>query len=159
MSVSAIETVRGQFKTALETITTPTYRNDIVEVRESLLTVPGECPTITILFNGKTKLIPLDTAYTAFEITVPFTLVCDIEGDTDTGTTSDLILSKDSLLHDIMRVLIGLCKSQISETVRWNIVREDGITSTDVFPIKDSKTKGTFDVSGTIHIRGQGTSL
>jgi hypothetical protein len=160
MPSSAIETVRAQFKTALETIAGGTYRNTVKEVRESLLTIPGECPAITILFNGKVKFEPKDSACTAWDIYVPFTLVCDVWANTPTGTVSELIKAKDSLLHDITRVLISLYIAEINDaSLRWNVVVADGIQSTDVFPIKDNKNKGTFDVYGTIHIRALTTSI
>lgn len=152
MSVSALETVRAQFKTALEAIVAgSTYRNTVKEVTEDIGVESSRFPSLTLLFTPDFTVTTEDDAWSLYDLHVPFTILCEIKAETSTGTTSNLLSQQDSLIQDVLHCVALNYRDNIIAAVPWNIQSVPNIRITPVYP--SGENKGLFSISGMIHIR------
>ena len=149
---SAIATVRAAFKADLESIITGVnYSNTVKYVYEDIGIESTEFPSLTLTFLPDTAVKPTDSNWSAYDLEIPFTIICEITSTTAIGTTSNLLSQQDSLVQDILRCISANYKDNIISTPAWNIKAEPNVRVTPVYPSGDNR--GIFSISGTIHIR------
>lgn len=151
MSVSKLETVRAQWMTALETIQEGgTYRNTVKKVYQEFPEAIGAYPSLVLSF-GVGEVICGDSAWSIYNVRIPFFITCEISAKTTTGSTSNLVAAQDSLLHDILILIATLNTEHINVDPSWFVDNEPPLKFTPIFPSGDNT--GEFTVWGTLTVR------
>lgn len=152
LTVSETLTAQTKAQTISCVLTSYPYRNTVKAVYQTF-PATGSVPSYPwIVFHfGEGKLESTNSAWSVYDLRIPFSIFCGITADTSTAATSNLITAQDSLLHDVMRVIAVLYTLNVNSSPRWNVQNDPPVTFSPIFPGEENT--GWFVVRGWMHLR------